>query len=270
MFSAARAQARAAGGARRAAYLKDQRDKAKKLLAADKVFLEEGDAKTAHMIYTRIAVSRPKSEVTIAAQQRIVALPQLAAQRFTELKAQLPNQAIATTSDVLAAIKRDREWSRPVLLVFEQLAILQDQCEGIAKLENACNKSIADLQTVPAFAVVLQQSEAEELLKRGEQHEKNGEVCCAYLAYEEASELLPSPAGQIARDHFSALSKDAQVVASAKMCTELAQCHSLYARAEKLDKIRPETARKYYADIVLRIPQDSKLYQAAREKLNDL
>jgi len=126
---------------------------------------------------------------------------------------------------------------------------------------------VAKLRHQPEYAVILNEPAATVLWKLGRQYERDNHLCCAYWTYKEAAELLPAPSAVLASDRFAELTKSPQVVASAETCRELKWCHKAYLRAERLLKVRPESAKEIFAQIVNRAPEDSEVYRAARRQL---
>ncbi len=111
---------------------------------------------------------------------------------------------------------------------------------------------VAKLRHQPEYAVILNEPAATFLWKQGRQYERDNHLCCAYWTYKQAAELLPAPSAVLASDRFAELAKDPKVVASAAACRELKWCHQAYLRAERLLKVRPESAKEIFAEIVRR------------------
>ena len=66
---------------------------------------------------------------------------------------------------------------------------------------------------------------------------------------------------------FAELTDDPQVVASAETCRQLKWCHRAYQRAELLLTVKPDRAKEIFAEIVRLAPEDSEVYLAASQQM---
>ncbi len=246
---------------------------AKQLAAADAA-AKRGEMEEAIALYNRLAVSRSKNAVSATAQQRLSVLPRLALIRMREIDAAIPRDHVATTTnDVLRAASGNleaMEWRSTVIAAFEDYDHLIDQCTQLRGAIGNIRRHVADQQRRIKYDLVLNEDEAAELLKVGQDQEAAGELCCAYLAYEKAAKLLPAPSAQLARDRFAHMQQDPDIVASAKICTQLQWCHKTYRTAEQLAPVKPDRAKELFAQILDRAPADSEIYRAARRQIYEL
>jgi tetratricopeptide (TPR) repeat protein len=263
----------AAIAAKRNRAINKYQSESKQLAAADAA-ARRGDMDEAIAIYNRLAVSRSKTQVSAAALHRLNILPKLALDRMKEIDAALPgDHVVTTTNDVLRAASGDAraiEWRSTVIAAFEDYDHLIDQCMQLRGAIGDIRRHVADQENRVKYTLVLKEEEAAELLKVGREQETNGELCCAYLAYEKAAQFLPAPSAQLARDRFARMQKDSEVVAAAKTCTELQWCHKTYRTAEHLAAVKPDRAKELFAQILDKAPTDSEVFRAARQRIYEL
>ena len=77
----------------------------------------------------------------------------------------------------------------------------------------------------------------------------------------------PAPSAIEAKTRLEALEKVPDIVAKAEACREVQRCHQLYARASAFCRIVP-SANELLAEIIRRAPNDSKVYRAAKQRLD--
>ena len=154
-----------------------------------------------------------------------------------------------------------------ILAIFCEYDRLITQYGELPAVGTEIKAHVAKLRHQPEYAVILNEPAATALWKRGRQYERDDHLCCAYWAYKAAAELLPAPSAVLASNRFADLAKDPQVVAAAESCRELKWCHQAYLRAERLLKVKPESAKEVFAEIVRRAPEDSEVYLAAKRQI---
>ena len=115
--------------------------------------------------------------------------------------------------------------------------------------------------------MVLNEPEANELWKLGQQYEQKDERCCAYQVYERAALLTPAPSAELAAEQFAKMKENPEIVRSTKLCRELEWCHRTYRLAERLAKVKPRKAKMLFAQIVRRAPEASEVHRAARMRI---
>ncbi len=241
--------------------IRKARTDVKRLAAADKA-VQEGDIPSAGLIYTRLAVRRPRTETTEAAQERL-----------TQLRA-LGNQKVAVIDEKLALISQNMTVSangsqtepkhEDVIGMFKDYATIVRQFKNIPGLKFETHVRKQSLK--PEFATIVNEPVAKQLWMLGQQQEEEGSACCAFRVYEKAAQLVPAPSARSAAARLDELKKDPQVVASVTTCRELEWCHRNYSRAERLLEFKPMEARKLFKEISRRAPRDSEVYRLARIK----
>lgn len=286
--------------ARQQSLLRKADTDAKRLAAADQS-LAQGDVRVAGMIYVRLALRRPANPVTETAKQRVAKLRAEARKKLEELdrslsggggqpatgpkkgsdaaetpgngaksdKTETPENGAEGASDQPAEQQDEASAGADSRIV----AIFRDYDRLIAKYGELpvvgpeIKAHVAKLRHQPEYAVILNEPAATALWKLGRQYERDDHLCCAYWTYKEAAELQPAPSAVLASNRFDELAKKPQVVASAESCRELKWCHQAYLRADRLLKVRPDSAKEIFAEIVRRAPEDSEVYLAAKERM---
>jgi hypothetical protein len=154
-----------------------------------------------------------------------------------------------------------------VTRAFQQYEQLARQYARVPVVGDEIAKHVARQRRRPAYAAVLQEARAKALWELARQYEERGHLCCAYLVYEEAARLVPSPSAKLAQERFSRMKEDPQIVASSESCRELQWCHEAYLQAEQLAEANPRRARDVLEQIVRRSPEHSEVHRAARERI---
>ena len=250
----------------------------KKLAAADKQY-EEGDIATAALIYGRLAASRPRGQYSIQAQQRLRKIQDDARSELAQIDKTLqqPSQPSSKNSAIrpaeTAEIRNERIAAEKqaekqyVLDAFQQYAKLQQSYGRVPVVGKEIRKHIYRQKKRPEFAVVLNEVEAEHLWSLGQQHEQDGQLCCAYQVYQQAAELSPAPTARLAERRVELLSADEGILESVKTCNDLQWCHDKFGVAELFARVNPKKAKEVYSKIIVKAPKDSKVYVAALDRL---
>jgi hypothetical protein len=268
--------ARAAVEAQQMRLLQELATDALRLNTADRLY-NEGDVRVASRMYVRLALSRPANLNTVAARQRLAKLADEAREKLKEIDGQLAvEERILSPSDSFGpdgpptpeqlAARQEAQ----VTAAFDQYDELAEQYSGVPAVSREIKTHVAKRRARPEFAMVLNEPEAKVLWESGQEHENDDHLCCAYWVYKRAARLVPAPSAERARARLAEMEKDPQIVASAETCRELQICHKIYNRAQKLAKVKPARAKELFAEIVGRAPEDSEVYRAAREHVEQM
>jgi hypothetical protein len=225
-----------------------------------------GDMRIAARLYQRIALSRPRTEVTTAAQQRLSQIQGTAQSKLQALEDQL-NSLSGRAAGVPSALQNARLDAEQVTRIFDDLDKLAVEYAGVDSIENKIQERVDKLRKQKPFAAVLQEPAANELLKVGQKHEEGQRQCCAYLAYEQAANLAPAPSGEQAKTRLRILQADKSIVAEANTCRNLQLCHEKYRRALAIKATVPDRARAYLSEIIELASPDTSIHKAAREQI---
>lgn len=251
--------------------MRDATSDARKFAAAEKA-QNEGDYNVAGRIYSRLVISRTNRQLAETAKQRLTKLQDQGRAKLTQIDSALalkeppPVFAASDAFDADDEAKSDSPGDRAeqnVLAAFQSYERLARAYASVPKVGPEIRTHVNRQRRRPEFAAVLNEREAVALLNTGRSHEAKNELCCAYLAYEEAAQLVPAPSANDALGRLQQLKEDPNVPASARACSDLKWCHAAYRRAEMLEKVKPDAARAVYAQIVERAPVGSQVHQAA-------
>jgi hypothetical protein len=244
---------------------------------------KSGDIRVAARMYERVALSRPRTNVTTAAQQRLTQI-QAAAQskldRMDDRLASLARKAKAkgtAPSDsknvpyglqsVSSASQITGTDAEEVTRLFAEADNLILEYAGVDSIEKKLTQRVDRLRRQEPFAAVLQEPAAGQLWELGQKHEQQ-QLCCAFLAYEQAAKLAPAPSGEKAKARARELQEtNPSLVAEVRACLALQLCHEKYRRAMALKETLPERAREYLAEIIERAAPDTTIHKAAREQI---
>lgn len=240
---------------------------------------QSGDLRVAARLYQRIALSRPRTEVTAASQQRLAQIQGAAQAKFDAVENQLNtltgNPSADSASQFTPALKRIPSALQKVNIdasevtrLFVELDKLILEYAGVDSIENKLNERADRLRRQRPFAAALQEPTASQLRELGQKHELQQKLCCAYLAYEQAANLAPAPSGEKAKVRLRELeASHKSIVTEAEQCKLLQLCHEKYRQALALKPTLPDSARKYLAEILERAAPDTTVHQAAREQI---
>jgi tetratricopeptide (TPR) repeat protein len=233
-------------------------------LAAGDAAYQEGNIRLASSIYTRLAYSQPRNDGTWTAGLR---LEKLAEEARTKLKAvddKLVVSVPATTEQRAKEPAGGRASPETVIKAFEEYDRIVSQYGKVPAVRRELPPHVAKQRR--QFADILNETQAKELWEMGQEHEKTDQLCCAYLAYQQAARLTPAESALKAKGRFETLKNDPNVVASAEACRELRECHKTYQRAAAFVKVMPDRALELYADILRRAPKDSDLFRQVQSE----
>jgi hypothetical protein len=216
-------------------------------LAAAKAARTAGDIRRAVVLYRSLAFREPPSKETKAAKDGLTELGNEGLNRLAQISYDINKGKIA---EAFAELRRlDRDYSSVP--------------EAGREIRNYLNR----MRRRDDVAAVLNEPDAKEFWDQGQQHERSGALCCAYLTYEEGRKLAPAPSALKARERFEKLSADPEIVESANRCATLQQCHHTYRRAERLIAGRPERAAELFREVLQKAPPDTEIHVAARKQL---
>jgi hypothetical protein len=221
-----------------------------------------GDVQTACRIYVRLSANRAANPATYAARERLGQLGVEAQQKLAELESRLGQWSNLSASDELDA--SDLEALAGCITNFRQLA---DQYGYVPQIGREIKHALTKRRNQPTAKAALFEPEARRLWDEGQALESAGEVCCAFLLYEEALRKLPAPSARAAEQRLAQLRSDPQHVAAAESCRNLQWCHQQYRLAERVARVQPERARELFTQIVERSPADTAIHADARDQL---
>jgi hypothetical protein len=241
---------------------------------------QSGDLRVAARLYQRVALSRPRSQATAASQQRLAQIQAAAQAKFDAVENRLHSltgrgSVPAASPNAPGALKRVPSASQlakidsdEVTRLFDELDKLILEYAGVESIENKLQERADRLRRQKLFAAALQEPAAGQLWELGRKHEQEQKVCCAFLAYEQAANLAPAPSGEQAKVRLRELqASNKSIVAEAEQCKNLQLCHEKYRRAMALKTNLPESARKYFAEILELAAPDTSVHKAAREQI---
>src|SRR5262249_51441251 len=183
-------------------------------LAAAKAAREAGDIRRAVVFYRTLAFREPPTIQTTAAKDALAELNDEGRKRLAEISYDINKGKVTQSFATLRRLERD-------------YSLLPETSREIRSYTNRIRRRSDG-------AAVLNQPDAEHFWDLGQQHERTGAICCAYLSYQEGRKLVPAPSALKAKERFDTLSADPEIVAAAERCANLQQCHRTYRRAELL------------------------------------
>jgi hypothetical protein len=245
---------------------------------------KSGDLRVAARMYERVALSRPRTNVTAAAQQRLTQIQAAAQSKFDRMEDRLASlarkgkakgKAHSDSQNVPYGLRSVPSASQiaqadvdEVTRLFAELDNLILEYAGVDSIENKFQQRVDRLRRQEPFTAVLQEPAASQLWQLGQTHEQQQQLCCAFLAYEQAAKLAPAPSGEKAKARARELQETNQsLVAEVRACLALQLCHEKYRRAMALKETLPERAREYLAEIIERAAPDTTVHKAAREQI---
>jgi hypothetical protein len=226
---------------------------------------QQGDEKLAARLYQRLALSRPRTDVTASAQNRLSLIQGAAHSKLQALEDEL--NAASGRGTLPSALQSTRIDSEKVLKVFAAIDKLAIEYAGVSSIENRIKDRSEVLRKQKQFAAILNEPVAKQLWTLGQKHENDQKRCCAFLVYEQAANLTPAPSAEQAAARLKQMQADAAIVAEARTCRNLQLCHEKYQRALSLKSSLPGRAREYFSQILEVAAPDSSIHQAAREQL---
>lgn len=216
-------------------------------LAAAKAARDAGDIRRAVVIYRNLAFKGPPTNQAKEATDALTEINSEGRKRLAEISYDVNKGKVAESFVALRRLDRDYS-SLP---------------EVGREIRNYMNR----MRRRNDVAAVLNEPDAEEFWKLGQQHEHMGAMCCAYLTYQEAGKLAPAPSALKASERLDTLSADPEIVVSAERCRKLQQCHQAYQRAERMIVVRPERAIELFREVLDKAPPDTEIHVAARKQL---
>jgi hypothetical protein len=231
---------------------------------------QEGDILLASRIYVHYASGRDDA-VGVEAKRRLSELAEEARKKLGDLDAKLAREeASYSPGELLGRDGLPPPWEEAVARAFVDYNKLADDYSSVPAVKSELKKHLAAQRLRPHVAAVLNEPKAATLWQMGQRHEHDSQSCCAYWVYKQAADLLPAPSAVRASHRFAEMDEDPQLVASAKACRELRECHDLYNLAEKIVPHRPARAKELFAQIVQRTPRESEIHGAARKRVEEM
>ena len=251
----------------------------RKLSAADQT-AKKGDLQVASIIYVRLAANRSNPVVAAAARSRLNYLKNLGRKKLekidTEFDEVFSNLHTSPTTgesprDIVSASEADLgAQNKLVLEKFDEFDKLRRDYQFVPQISREIKSHILRQRANPKFAAILNEPDAKALWQLGRQHERKKQICCAFLVYEKAENLMPAASAILAKNRLAKLKQNKRVVASAERCRKLEWCHLTYVRAEQLIKVKPVRAREMFFQVVRRSPPDSRIHQEALQQIETI
>ncbi len=211
---------------------------------------KEGKVALAATLYLRVAVARPKNRHSGQAKQ---ALGTMANEGRAQMK---KAEQLLESGDVVTA--------------FKQLDQLAKDYEHVPRFNHEVAERVQKLHNDPKYKAVINEPRAAALVDEAQRCEAADEICCAFIAYEEAAKLLPAPSAKRAEERWTAMKQDPKIVAEAEICLQVRECIHMFHTAELLAKSSPGLAADMFRKILARSPADSEVHRCANEELAKL
>lgn len=255
------AQKQAAAEAQAESLFRQATAAAERLEAGDRA-RRDGDIRLAATIYVRLARSKPPTEASGEARDRMIGLAADAREELRKIDATL--ECSDDSSHDSAHSPQGQVEPEVIREAFRKYDELAAKFASVLAAKREVTAHVVRQRRDPVYAAVLNEPKAKELWELGQQHEKDSELCCAYWVYQDAARLIPAPSAFQAQARFEALKGNPEVVRSAETCREVRWCLNAYQRAGWLGEVNSEKAKQLYAEILRRAPVDSGVYQAAQ------
>ncbi|MCU0959951.1 MAG: hypothetical protein MUF48_07575 [Pirellulaceae bacterium] len=265
------AAARAAVIARQQYLMREFLDGAARLEAAERA-MANGDVQVASRIFMTVARARPVTAANQQARQRLDELADEGRRKLEQVGTRLTQAAQGLGTDQRLGINAPlpATWQQAVTAAFAEYEQVCEQYDGVPKLRGELRSHVAQQRQRPEFAAVLSEGQAAALMEVAQQHVRDDHACCAYWVYKEAAALVPAPSARQAALEVSRIEADPQLMAAARACRELQQCHQLYKRAESLAQAWPNRAVELLTEVLHRAPPESEVYRAADRRVREI
>ena len=209
---------------------------------------QAGNIRLASMLYLRVTSLRPANDHTQPAKDKLNEMAALARPKLVSAETMLEE------GDPIGALNLYSEVAR--------------EYEFVPTIGDEAKNRIERIQHRREYAAVIKEEEAGRLWEVGRELEAKGELCCAYLIYERASELKPAVSARRAAERMRKLmAADAELQVSVERCRSIRECHELYRKADLLAKSAPKQARELLEQILKKAPADSEIHVSARQRL---
>ncbi|HUY33765.1 MAG TPA: hypothetical protein VMV69_13525 [Pirellulales bacterium] len=211
---------------------------------------KEGKTWLAATLYMRVVLARPKNRHSAQAKQALAAMA-------NEGRSQMKKaDELLKKGEIEAALK--------------QLDALASGYENVPRFNHEIAEHVQKLHRDPKYKAVLNEPRAAALVDEAQKNEANGESCCAFIAYEEAAQLLPAPSAKQAEERWSAMKQDPKIVADAETCRKLREYLHMFHVAELMEKSSPGKAEEMFRKILALSPNSSEVHRCASEELAKL
>jgi hypothetical protein len=226
----------------------------KRLEAADQL-LQDGDLKTACLIYRRLALSKPRRDASETARRRLENIQDEARRQRVLVDLEL-DEAIEG-SDVVTMVHDVFAKYRQLVRKYGCVPVVGDQIR----------RHVSRQRRSPVFANILNEAESQRLWELGKQYEREQLLCCAYQVYASAAKLVPSQTAQRAKVRIAELERLPGITTAAVECRNLQRCHEMFQIAETVSETDPKQASQRYQWIIEHSPKDSLVFKEALARL---
>jgi hypothetical protein len=223
---------------------------------------EKGELNIASRMYLKLASNRVPTPARAEAQKRLDTIREDTRKQLDDLIQRLADVDNVSPSEQMPPESADR-----VKTCISELEELAEQVGRVPEVGREVKSALAQNKAKPHVRAVLDEPDAKQLWDEGQALEGKGQVCCAFLLYEEAARLSPAPSALVAERRLAELKADPAQVEAAEACRVMQWCHQQYRLAERVARVTPERARDMYAKIVERSPDGSPVRAAAQSEL---
>ncbi|MHC4405730.1 MAG: hypothetical protein ACYTG0_39290, partial [Planctomycetota bacterium] len=186
--------ARAAVEAQYMAMVRKAASDAVRLNAADQAY-SQGEFLVAGRLYLSLA---RKSMVAPQARERLKKLTDEALQRLETIEASLAEASGGVSPGELSGADGPPEaWKAQVTEAFAQYDELAGNYRWYRPVSSQVRNHVTKQRRRPEIASVLNEPEAKALWLSGQEHETDGNACCAYWCYQAAVKLVPAPSAKL-------------------------------------------------------------------------
>lgn len=225
----------------------------KRLKTADKL-LESGDIPTACTLLKRTVLARSAApEVRATATAKLESIKKQGRSELTQLKQDLRYAQNST------------EVQKSLQALFDLKQTHMNTPQLGKEVARATKKMSSDVRIVG----ILNETRAKGLISLAAECERNGELCCAYLYYEEVAKLESTTSADQAKKKLEGWKYDDEVLDQVASCRSIRECQTEFDRAIRMLEIpkRHNTAIKKLKVIVSKSPRESQVHMAAMDAL---
>lgn len=228
---------------------------------------EEGNVFIASLLYQRTALAKQASpEMRNESKRVLLEFRELAQKDVAEIVEQIRYAGQQSSGDELAAA----EQIRSALTDLDALVVKYKHVPvANKKLKRELDRLLHKDGTIGRY---LHQPMAAQLVKDAQKYEAEDYVCCAYLCYREAAQLMTCDAAKEAKQRLYHLQKEPGVLQAVAKCEKVRECQVLFDKAQRIAKQKRHRkhAANLYREIVKEAPRESEVHKAAVAELNRL
>jgi hypothetical protein len=225
----------------------------------------KGDNQAACRIYLKLAGQRTENPANAAARTRLSELDKEARQKLAEVEQRLAEWDRISPSEELEA-----DSLAQLAQCVADFDVLADQYGRVPAAGRDIKTALTKQRNRPQVRAALSEPDAKQLWDDAQALEAQGQICCAFLLYEESLPMLPAPSARAAHQRLEQLKADPQNIVAAEACRNMQWCHQQYRLAERVAQVAPERARELFVQIVERSPADSTIHAEAQTQLDRL